>query len=260
MVDGIVHLVLEGPVAVVRIDRERKLNAMDNLLTELLYEKIREGATNAKVRALIITGSGRAFSVGSDIEEYKKMEKVVQYAEHQRLGRLLYDYVENLDKPVIAAVNGYCLGGGLELALACDLVIATPDAKFGDPTLKLGVVPGGGTTQKLTRLIGKNKTKELLFTGTFLDAEAAKSLGLVNLIVSSEHLLEEAKKLAMKTISMAPLSIAKAKKLVNEGAESPLAVALSYEIEATIALFGTEDAKEGLKAFVEKREPKFKGA
>ena len=259
MRDEKVLLTIEQPLARVTLNRESKLNAMDNQMTRLLYSKLKEAVEDTLVKAVIITGNGRAFSVGSDINEYKEMTKVVEYTEHQMIGRTLFDYIEAAQKPIIAAVNGYCLGGGFELALACDLILATPDAKFGDPSLKLGVVPGGGTTQRLTRLIGRNKTKELLFTGEFLSAEEAKGFGLVNAIAPSQTLLDEARRMAFRIIKMAPLSLAKAKRLVNEGAEAPLNVALSYEIESTISLFGTQDAKEGLSAFVEKREPNFRG-
>ncbi len=254
-----VLLSIEGHVGIITLNREKKLNAMDNHMTSLLYERIREAGENNSIKAIVITGKGKAFSAGSDINEYGKMTKIVEYAEHQRLGRVLFDYIENTGKPIIAAVNGYCLGGGIELALACDLIVSSPEAKYGDPSLRLGVVPGGGTTQRLTRLIGRNKTKELLFTGEFLSAQEAKELGMVNLIVPADSLIEETRRMALKIISMPPLSLAKAKKLVNEGAESPLNVALSYEIESTIALYGTADAREGLSAFIEKREPHFKG-
>lgn len=208
---------------------------------------------------MIITGKGKAFSAGSDIHEYFAMKKVTEYMEHQRLGRLVYDLLESLEKPVIAAVNGYCLGGGLELALVCDLIIAAEDAQFGDPALRLGVIPGGGTTQRLTRILGRNKVKEILFTGVFMKAEEALRLGLVNRVVPRERLLEEARSMALEICKMAPLALAKAKRLVNEGLEAPLNAALSYEIEATTALFCTEDRQEGMRAFIEKREPIFKG-
>lgn len=250
----------EPPIATVALNREHRLNALDNKTIRRLYEIIKELENEASVRAVIITGRGRAFCAGSDIYEYNKMERVVEYMEHQKLGRMVYDMIENLQKPVIAAVNGYCVGGGLELALSCDIIVASENAKFGDPTLRLGVIPGGGTTQRLTRIVGRNKVKELLFTGDFVSAEEAKHLGLVSYVVPPERLLEESRSMAVKIAKMAPLAVAKAKQLVNEGAQAPLNVSLSYEIEATVALFGTEDRVEGMKAFIEKREPNFKGA
>jgi len=250
----------EPPIAIITINREHRLNALDNNSFRVLYNVLQDLEADPTIRAVIVTGKGRAFCVGSDVHEYSKMERVVDYMEHQRLGRLAYDFIERMSKPVIAAVNGYCLGGGLELALVCDLIVAAEDAKLGDPALKLGVIPGGGTTQRLTRVIGRNKVKELLFTGDFASAHEAERMGLVNRVVRPERLLEEAKELAVKTLRMAPLAVAKAKKVVNEGADAPLSVALSYEIEATTALFGTEDRYEGMRAFVEKREPRFKAA
>lgn len=249
----------EPPIALVTLNREDRLNALDNRTTRILHDAIESLAKDPSIRTIIITGRGRAFCAGSDIHEYNKMEKVVEYMEHQKLGRMVYDLIENLEKPVIAAVNGYCLGGGLELALVCDVIVASDNAKFGDPTLRLGVIPGGGTTQRLTRIIGRNMVKELLFTGEFIRAEEARQLGLVNKVVAAEKLIEESKNMAVKVAKMAPLALAKAKKLVNEGTEAPLNVSLSYEIEATVALFGTEDRVEGMKAFIEKREPNFKG-
>lgn len=247
------------PIMVITINREHRLNALDNNSFKLFAAILKQATEDKSIRALIITGKGRAFSAGSDIYEYFEMKKVVEYMEHQKLGRIVYDFIEKMEIPVIAAVNGYCLGGGLELALVCDIIVASEDALFGDPALKLGVIPGGGTTQRLTRIIGRNKVKELLFTGDFITAEEAYRLGLVNKVVKKEELMEEAKKMALKTCKMAPLALAKAKKVVNEGAEAPLDVALSYEIEATTALFCTKDRYEGMKAFIEKREPKFEG-
>ncbi len=249
----------EPPVAIVSLNREHRLNALDNNATRILFSEIEAIAADSSVRVVVLTGCGRAFCAGSDIHEYNRMEKVTEYMEHQKLGRMLFDLIEGLDKPVIAAVNGYCLGGGLELALACDVIIASEDARFGDPTLRLGVIPGGGTTQRLTRIIGRNRTKELLFTGEFLGAEEAKQLGLVSKVVKRQTMIAESIEMAKRMAKMAPLSLAKAKRLVNEGAEAPLNVALSYEIEGTTALFATEDRKEGMKAFVEKREPNFTG-
>jgi len=260
MEDNLVIVERDPPNAVVTMNREHRLNALDNRTTRMLYDAIEGLGKDQSIRTVIITGRGRAFCAGSDIHEYNKMEKVVQYMEHQQLGRKLYDLVENLEKPVVAAVNGYCLGGGLELALACDVILASENAQFGDPTLRLGVIPGGGTTQRLTRIIGRNRVKELLFTGEFLSAEEAKQLGLVSKVVSLEKLAEESKKVGALMARMAPLAVGKAKRLVNEGTEAPLSVSLSYEIEATVALFGTEDRVEGMKAFAEKREPNFKGA
>ncbi|MEA2595836.1 MAG: enoyl-CoA hydratase, partial [Thermomicrobiales bacterium] len=177
----------------------------------------------------------------------------------QRLGRRMYDRLESFRKPTIAAVNGFALGGGFELVLACDLVVAAENAKMGLPESKLGLLPGGGGTQRLTRLVGRNKAKELLMTGDFITGAEAATLGIVNRVVPADQVMEAAHQLADRILERAPLAVQMAKQLVNDGLNASLATAITQEMGMTATLYASEDAREGIGAFMEKRTPGFNG-
>ena len=210
------------------------------------------------MRVAVLTGKGRAFVAGADIEEYSR-QTFAQFEAFQALGQRMYEGIENNPKPFIAAVNGYALGSGFEMVLACDLVIASQKAKLGLPEISLSLLPGGGGTQKLARVIGRNRAKEFLFTGRSMTAEKGLALGVINKVVPPEELLDEAMQMAQALAQKAPVALREIKRLVNRGLEAPLDIALSYEQSALTNLYNTHDGQEGINAFVEKRKPEFKG-
>lgn len=212
-----------------------------------------------EMKALIVTGSGKkAFAAGADVTEVANHTPLEQY-EFLRLILTVLDQLENLRMPTIAAVNGLALGGGCELALACDFRLAAENAKFGQPEISLGIMPGGGGTQRLSRLIGLSRAKELVLLGDNLDATTAEKYGLVNKVVPSAELMAEAEQMAAKLASKPVVAAQVIKKVVNLGQQLDLAAALDLEINSFIVTFTSEDGQEGLKAFLEKRKPEFKG-
>jgi enoyl-CoA hydratase len=247
-----------GPVALITFNRPDKLNAMNTGIVRRLIEVFKQIDRSTRVQVAVLTGTGRAFVAGADIEEYSKQD-APGFVEYQSMSRGMFEGIEFNRKPFIAAVNGYALGGGFELVLACDLVVASRTAKLGLPEIQLGLLPGGGGTQKLGRVIGRNKAKEFLMTGRSMTAEEAYKLGIVNRVTEPEAMLEEALKLAGEIAGKAPIAVREAKRLVNQGLEAPLNVMLSYEGAVLSNLFQTSDAHEGIRAFVEKRQPQFKG-
>jgi enoyl-CoA hydratase len=211
------------------------------------------------LRALILTGAGeKAFVAGADIAEMSQMT-VAQAREFTGLGHLVFSMLENLQLPTIAAVNGFALGGGCELALSCDMIYASERAKFGQPEVNLGVIPGFGGTQRLTRLVGRQRAKEMCFTGDVIDAPRAKEIGLVLETLPPDRLMTHCKDVAKKIASKGPLAIAQAKRVIEWGADADLRAANEMERQAFALCFGTEDQKEGMKAFMEKRPAKFLG-
>lgn len=252
------QLDLQDDVLIVTIRREEKLNAMNSVMMAELtdcFSRIRE---RSEVRAVVLTGSGKGFMAGADIDGYNGFD-MGQFFAFQDKGREMYRSIEICGKPVIAAVNGYALGGGFELALACDLVVASEKAKFGLPEVKLGLVPGGGGVQKIARVVGPYMAKEMTMTGRFLTAAEGKSLLFVNRVTEPENLMEAALSLARDIASQAPLAVQVLKKLVNEGRDASLETAQAYDRAFLANLFHSEDAKEGIAAFVEKRPPHFQG-
>jgi enoyl-CoA hydratase len=248
----------KGAVALITFNREEKLNAMNTaivLRTTELFERVDQAE---HIKAVVLTGNGRAFVAGADIEEYSG-QSFAEFSEYQARGRRMYEAIERNRKPFIAAVNGYALGGGFELVLACDLVVASRAAEMGLPEIHLGLLPGGGGTQKLARIVGGTRAKEFLMTGRNMTAEEGFRLGVVNKVVEPDVLLEEALNLAQKLARRAPYAVREAKRLVNQGVESHIDVALSFEQATLSNLYQTEDAKEGIRAFVEKRKPNFRG-
>jgi enoyl-CoA hydratase len=246
-------------IAVVTINRPTKLNALNKATIQELHDGFNALNEDKTVKAIIITGSGeKAFVAGADIAEFANFS----IAEGQQLAAegqaLLFDFVQNLSTPVIAAVNGFALGGGLELAMACHFRIASTNAKMGLPEVTLGVIPGYGGTQRLAQLIGKGRAMELIMTAGMVDAETAKNYGLVNHVVAQDELLEFAKGIATKISNNSTVAIAKAIQAINANFEDGTN-GYEVEIENFGACFGTEDFKEGTTAFLEKRKAAFPG-
>jgi enoyl-CoA hydratase len=248
-----------GPIAVVTINRPQVLNALDDTtLRELTDAFIALGA-EAAVRCVILTGAGeKAFVAGADIAAMAELGTTEGRAFAER-GHRLGAVMEGGRAPIIAAVNGFALGGGLELALACDFALASSNAKLGLPEVGLGIIPGFGGTQRLARRIGLGRARELVYTGNVIPADEALKLGLVNAVTEPAALLPAARTVAEKIASRAPLAIAAAKRALREGADLPLGQALALEAELFGALFATADQKEGMRAFLAKRPPKFEG-
>jgi enoyl-CoA hydratase len=249
---------ISGATAVVTFNRPAVLNAMNTETVTELGGAITELEQDQTVRAVVLTGAGRAFIAGADISELSS-KTPAQAREYSALGHRVMQQIQSLQKPVIASVNGFALGGGTEVVLSCDFSIASEQAKFGLPETVLGVIPGWGATQRAARLIGTAKTKELIFTGEIIDARRALEIGLINRIVPHEQLIDVTMGLAQKIAEQGPLALAMAKKVINEGIEKNLADACRLETEEFCSLFTTQDQKEGMKAFLEKRKPKFTG-
>jgi enoyl-CoA hydratase/carnithine racemase len=207
---------------------------------------------------VILTGSEKLFAAGADITEISEIATPVEAHRFLKDVQVLFNRLEDLEKPVIAAISGLALGGGCELVLACDLRIAADNAMFGQPEIKIGVIPGAGGTQRLPRIIGVTKAKELLYTGDFIDAQEAHRIGLVNKVVPVGSLMEEAKKMALKIARQPGIALKVTKLAVNGGLNMDIKSAIAYEARCFEILFSTEDQKEGMKAFVEKRKPAFK--
>ncbi len=246
----------EGAVGLVQVNRPDRMNALNSRVMTELTNALDEFDKNDAVRCLIIHGSERAFSAGADIDEMKSATPV----EMLKKNWIAYwDRLRKVAKPIIAAVSGYCLGGGCELAMACDVIIASESAQFGQPEINIGVMPGAGGTQLLTRAIGKSRAMELVLTGKFLSAREAESRGLVSRVVPVELYLEEAKSLAREIAAKAPVAVQLAKESVNKVYEMPLADGLDYERRLFYFLFSTEDQREGMDAFLARRKAEWKG-
>ncbi len=246
----------EPPIAVVLLDRPEVMNALNDELMEELVRALEELDRDEGIRCLVLGGSERAFAAGADIGEMARASAMEMY-EARRIDR--WDALRRLRTPLVAAVSGFCLGGGCELALACDLVVASESARFGQPETGLGIIPGAGGTQRLTRAVGKAKAMDVILSGRFLDAYEAERAGLVARVVAREAWLEEAKRLAHEIASKGPVAQRLAKEAVNRAYESTLETGLDFERKALYLAFASEDAKEGLTAFTEKRKPDFRG-
>jgi enoyl-CoA hydratase len=249
----------ESGVGTVCINRPQALNALNSEVFHDLYEVFNEINTDNEVKVIIITGAGdKAFVAGTDITEMKSRSSL-EIRSFAMAARKANEAVYNLGKPVIAAISGFALGGGLELAMACDLRVCSENAKFGQPEINLGIIPGGGGTQRLTRLVGMTKAKELIFTGDMIDAQTALGIGFVNKVVPNGKVMDEAKALAQKILGKGAVALRMAKTVINNGANMDLNSALDFEAECFAMCFSTEDQKEGMNAFTEKRKPKFQG-
>ena len=252
-------LEVENGIGIVTINRPKALNALNAATIYELDRMFTELETDDRVKVVILTGSGdKSFVAGADITEMQNMSAVEGRA-WGRLAQAVFNKIENISKPVIAAVNGYALGGGCEIAMACDIRIASEKAKFGQPEVSLGIPPGFGGTQRLPRLVGRGRAKELLFTGDMIDAAEAYRIGLANKITAPEELLAAAKTMAQKIMSRAPIAVQVCKAAVNVGLDVDLASGVAYEAEVFGLCFATGDQKEGMAAFVEKRKPGFTG-
>lgn len=245
-------------IAIVTINRPHALNALNReVFTELgkMFDELRD---NPRARVVVLTGEGqKAFAAGSDITEMKECS-VLEAREFAMLANRTQGKIETFPKPVIAAVNGFALGGGCEVAMACDIRIASSNAKFGQPEINLGIIPGGGGTQRLARLVGLGRAKELVYSGGIIDAQRAYEIGLVNKVVPAEALMSEALGLAAKIASKSMPVLMLAKVAFNHGFSMDLDKALQFEIECFAECFGTDDHTEGMSAFIERREPAFK--
>jgi len=254
------HLLYEkdNGIGIVTINRPQVLNALNSEAYEDLYRVFQEIENDPEIRVVIITGSGdKAFIAGTDVTAMANLNaaEAREFASH---ARKTFDLIYGLSKPVIAAVNGYALGGGCEVALAADLRIASENASFGQPEITLGIIPGSGGTQRLTRLIGMARAKELVFTGNRIDAATALSYGLVNKVVPQAKLMEEAKELAKRIMRNPGVALTLAKIAINSGANVDLNTGLDIELQCFAQCFATVDQKEGMKAFIEKRKPQYK--
>ncbi len=249
----------EGKIAIVKINRPDKLNALNSKVIDELEDVFIKLKDDPEVFVIILTGVGeKAFSAGADISGFPELDPI-RAKEFSLKGQRVFSLIENLGKPVIAAVNGYALGGGCELAMACTIRIASSNAKFGQPEVNLGIIPGYGGTQRLPRIVGKGRALELILTGRTIDAQEAYNIGLVSKVVPLEQLMEEAKSLANLLLTKGPVALKLAIEAVNRGMEVPLEEGLRIEADLFGLSCATEDQKEGARAFLEKRKPEFKG-
>ncbi|MDB5098984.1 MAG: fadB [Cyanobacteria bacterium RYN_339] len=246
----------EGRVGLVQINRPKAMNALSTPLMAELVQALRELDLDDAIGAMVVTGDERAFAAGADIKE---MAGVTPMELLTRGSLDLWDAVGRLAKPVIAAVSGFCFGGGCELAMLCDMIVASETARFGQPEIAIGVIPGAGGTQRLTRILGKARAMELVLTGESIGAREALAYGLVNRVVPVELYLEEALKLAAKIAGQPPLAVKMAKEAINAVDQMHLDEGLQVERKNFYLLFSSEDQKEGMAAFVQKRAPNWKG-
>jgi enoyl-CoA hydratase len=252
-------LSFEGEIGILAINRPKALNALNIETLKDIQMGIQEAKDRSEMKVLILTGSGeKAFVAGADIAEMKGMNSI-EALNFSKLGHLTLKMFQDLDRPVIAAVNGYALGGGTEIAVACDFIYASENARFGLPEVTLGIFPGFGGTQRLPRLIGKGKAKELILTGKIITAQEAYQMGIVNRVFPPASLMEETKKVALQLAANGAVGMRLAKMAMDAGFNMDLTEACSLESYAFSLGFTTEDQKEGMTAFIEKRKPNFKG-
>jgi enoyl-CoA hydratase len=248
----------EGAVAIVTINRPDKLNALNIKTREEGAKVLDELSRDDSVRVLVFTGAGeKSFVAGADISEFEGRTALTQ--RDVMLQRSLFNAVDSFPKPVIAMINGFCLGGGCELALACDIRIASDRARLGQPEINLGIIPGGGGTQRLTRLVGEGKAMEMILTGDMIDAATALNLGLVNAVYPAEELRAKTMEMANKIAEKSPVALRMAKEAIKIASRSNLDEGLRREVDLFAMCFTSEDKEEGVKAFLEKRKPVFKG-
>ncbi len=245
-----------GKVGLIRLNRPRAYNALNSTLMRELTTALAEYDTDPNIGAIVITGNEKVFAAGADIKEMSEATPVDMLTS----GYIdLFDRIRAVRKPIIAAVSGWALGGGFELAMTCDMIVASETAKFGQPEINLGIIPGAGGTQRLTRTVGKYIAMEVVLNDRKLSAEEAARFGLVNRVVPVERYLDEALELAQQIAERAPIALQIAKEAVNKALETSLTEGLAYERRVFYLLFATEDQKEGMKAFLEKRPPQWSG-
>ncbi|MCB9152732.1 MAG: enoyl-CoA hydratase/isomerase family protein [Caldilineae bacterium] len=256
MTDLAVIVETRGRVGLMRINRPRQLNALNSEVIAQILAAVEVFDADPEIGAMVLAGDARAFAAGADIKEMAGMGVV----EHLQSGRIaMWQRVRSAKKPIIAAVSGFCLGGGCELAMMCDMIVASETATFGQPEINLGVIPGAGGTQRLTRAVGKALAMEMVLNARFLSAQEALAHGLVNRVVPVEHFLDEALKLAGEIAARAPLAVQLGKQAVNQAFETSLTEGLMDERYLFYMLFASEDQKEGMAAFVEKRPADWQG-
>jgi enoyl-CoA hydratase len=247
---------IRGRVGLITLNRPQAMNALNNQLMREVMDALETFDKNVSIGAMVITGNEKAFAAGADIKEMadKSIQEMMDKDHIAVFGR-----IRTIQKPVIAAVSGWALGGGCEVALSCDMIVASESAKFGQPEINIGVIPGAGGTQRLTRAVGKAIAMEMILNDRRLTAQEAYQFGMVNRVVPVENYLEEALKLAQEIASRAPVAVRAAKKMINQAYERTLSEGLAAEKQEFYNLFATEDQKEGMQAFVEKRPPQWKG-
>lgn len=256
MSDALILVETHGRAGVIRINRPKQLNALNGAVMRVVVDATLAFDADAAVGAIVITGDERAFAAGADIKEMASAS-VVEMLQANRIE--LWDALRGIKKPLIAAVSGWALGGGCELAMACDMIVASETARFGQPEINIGIIPGAGGTQRLTRAVGKALAMEVILNGRFLDAAEAERFGLVNRVVPVEQYLRTAIELAQQIAERAPLAVRLAKEAVNQAQESALAEGMADERRMFYMLFSTEDQKEGMQAFLDKRPARWQG-
>jgi enoyl-CoA hydratase len=256
MSDDAVLVERDGAIAVVQMNRPATLNALNDEVMGGVVRALEELDADGEIRCIVLAGGERAFAAGADINELAAATPITLY-ENRRIDR--WDLIRGLRTPLVAAVSGYCLGGGCELAMVCDLIVASETAQFGQPEINLGVLPGAGGTQRLTRAVGKALAMDVILTGRFLSAEEALAAGLVARVVAREAWLDEAKRVARSIAAKSPVAVRLAKEAVDKAFETTLAAGIELERRSFYLARASEDATEGLNAFVEKRKPDFKG-
>ncbi|MDO4833799.1 MAG: enoyl-CoA hydratase-related protein [Bacillota bacterium] len=244
-------------IAFVTVNRPKAMNALNSQVLDELYCVFYEICKDDSVLAVVLTGEGKAFVAGADIAEMSKLG-TVEARTFAHKGHNVMNFIENLNKPVIAAVNGFALGGGCELSMACDIRLASAKAKFGQPEVGLGLIPGFGGNLRLPRLVGKGMAKYLIFSADMIDAQEAHRIGLVERVCEPEELMAEAEALAKKIAAKAPIAVSVAKDVINNGYDADMKTASAYEVNAFGISFASEDMKEGTSAFLEKRKAEFK--
>ncbi len=245
----------ESLIGTIQLNRPSVLNALSFELMAELTRALETFDSDNTINVIIVTGGEKVFAAGADLKEMSRCT-TVDLIVSRRFE--LWERIRKTSKPIIAAVSGFCLGGGNELAMNCDIIIASDTAVFGQPEVNVGIMPGAGGTQRLTRIVGKTKAMEIILTGQPISAEEAHRIGLVNKVVAVESLMEESKKMAKEIASKPPISVRAAKQAIVRAADTTLEIGLDYERNLFYSLFGTEDAHEGMQAFLEKRKPIFK--
>lgn len=254
-----INYTVENGIATIAINRPKALNALNLATLTELKDVVEKIAVDKAVQVVVITGAGeKSFVAGADIVEMST-KNAVEGRVWGQVGQNIFTEIENLPQPVIAAVNGFALGGGCELACACDIRYASENAKFGQPEVSLGITPGFGGTQRLTRVVGRGHAKELIYTASIIDAQEALRIGLVNKVVPQAELMDAVMKLAKTITKKAPVAVQLAKAAINRGINCDVVTGISYEAEVFGLCFATADQKEGMKAFIEKRKPTFEG-
>lgn len=254
-----INYTVENGIATIAINRPKALNALNLATLTELKDVVEKIAVDKAVQVVVITGAGeKSFVAGADIVEMST-KNAVEGRVWGQVGQNIFTEIENLPQPVIAAVNGFALGGGCELACACDIRYASENAKFGQPEVGLGITPGFGGTQRLTRVVGRGHAKELIYTASIIDAQEALRIGLVNKVVPQAELMDAVMKVAKTITKKAPVAVQLAKAAINRGINCDVVTGISYEAEVFGLCFATADQKEGMKAFIEKRKPTFEG-